>query len=82
MGAGGQIRARLIVSAPSRAASPGPGFAGGVWLDSYDYPALVRDVLRPFGPEGSRRYRPAAHDLRTDAVLDLPWRTAAPGPSW
>jgi uridine kinase len=51
----------------------------GFWLDSYDYPALVRDVLRPFGPEGSRRYRRAAHDLRTDAVLDLPWRTAAPG---
>ena len=53
--------------------------AVGFWLDSYDYEALVRDVLRPFGPGGSRRYRPAVHDLRTDEDLDLPWRTAAPG---
>lgn len=51
----------------------------GFWLDSYDYEALVHNVLEPFGPGGSRRYRPAAHDLRTDEVLDLAWRTAAPG---
>ncbi|MEU7976281.1 uridine kinase [Micromonospora sp. NPDC049089] len=51
----------------------------GFWLDSYDYEALVHNVLEPFGPEGSRRYRPAAHDLRTDEILDLEWRTAAPG---
>jgi uridine kinase len=51
----------------------------GFWLDSYDYEALARNVLRPFGPQGSRRYRPAAHDLRTDEVLDLAWRTAPPG---
>jgi uridine kinase len=51
----------------------------GFWLDSYDYETLVRDVLQPFGPGGSRRYRPASHDLRTDQVVDLAWRTAAPG---
>ncbi|WP_433358425.1 uridine kinase [Micromonospora saelicesensis] len=51
----------------------------GFWLDSYDYEALVHNVLGPFGLGGSRRYRPAAHDLRTDEVLDLAWRTAAPG---
>jgi uridine kinase len=51
----------------------------GFWLDSYDHAALIGDVLRPFGPGGSRRYRPAAHDLETDEVLDLPWRVAAPG---
>jgi uridine kinase len=51
----------------------------GFWLDSYDHEALVRNVLQPFGPSGSRRYRPAAHDLRTDEVLDLAWRTAPPG---
>ena len=51
----------------------------GFWLDSYDYEALVHNVLEPFGLGGSRRYRPAAHDLRTDEVLDLAWRTAAPG---
>ena len=51
----------------------------GFWRDSYDYGALLHNVLAPFGPGGSRRYRPAVHDLRTDEVLDLPWRTAAPG---
>jgi uridine kinase len=53
--------------------------AEGFWLDSYDYDALIHDVARPFGPDGSRRYRPARHDLRSDDVLDLPWQTAAPG---
>ncbi|RAO12377.1 uridine kinase [Micromonospora noduli] len=51
----------------------------GFWLDSYDYEALVHNVLEPFGLGGSRRYRPAVHDLRRDEVLDLAWRTAAPG---
>lgn len=51
----------------------------GFWLDSYDYEALVHNVLRPFGPGGSRRYRPAVHDLRTDKVLDLAWQTAQTG---
>jgi uridine kinase len=45
----------------------------GFWLDSYDYPALVSDVLTPFGPGGDRRYRRAVHDVATDEVLDLPW---------
>jgi len=48
----------------------------GFWLDSYDYPALIANVLVPFGPGGTRRYRTAVHDLETDEVLDLPWRTA------
>ncbi|MCY1143407.1 uridine kinase [Actinoplanes sp. Pm04-4] len=50
----------------------------GFWLDSYDYPALLRDVLRPLGPGGDRRFRRAAHDLRTDAILDLDWEIAPP----
>jgi uridine kinase len=53
--------------------------AEGFWRDSYDYPALRANVLDAFGPGGSRRYREAVHDLSTDRVLDLPWRTAAPG---
>lgn len=51
----------------------------GFWLDSYDYGRLRTDVLEPLGPGGSRRYRPAAHDLLTDEVLEPPWRTAEPG---
>lgn len=53
--------------------------AEGFWRDSFDHAALVREVLEPFGPGGSRRYRPAVHDLGTDQPLDLPWRTAAAG---
>jgi uridine kinase len=50
----------------------------GFWLDSYDYPALTENVLKPFGPRGTRRYRPAIHDLKTDATLDPPWQQAPP----
>jgi uridine kinase len=49
----------------------------GFWLESYDYPALIGNVLVPFGPGGSRRYRPAGHDLASDELLDLPWQQAA-----
>ncbi|GID96319.1 uridine kinase [Amorphoplanes digitatis] len=51
----------------------------GFWRDSYDYRRFRDDVLEPFAPGGSRRYRPTAHDLATDAVLDPPPRTAPPG---
>ncbi len=53
--------------------------AEGFWLDSYDYASLRTSVLDPLGPGGSRWYRPAVHDVRSDAVLDLPPRRAAPG---
>jgi uridine kinase len=48
----------------------------GFWLDSYDYPALIHNVLAPFGSGGSRRYRPACHDVGTDETLELPWLQA------
>lgn len=51
----------------------------GFWQDSYDYRRFRADVLEPFGPGGTRRYRPAAHDLATDTVLDPPPRTAEAG---
>lgn len=44
--------------------------AEGFWLDSYDYRRFRADVLDPFAPGGSRRYRPVAHDLATDAILE------------
>ena len=50
----------------------------GFWRDSYDYDRFRADVLTPFARDGSRRYRPAAHDLDSDAVLDPEWQTAAP----
>ncbi|OJF12736.1 uridine kinase [Couchioplanes caeruleus subsp. caeruleus] len=53
--------------------------AEGFWLDSYDHDALIANVLAPFGPGGTRRYRTAVHDVGTDEVLDLPWLTAPAG---
>lgn len=57
----------------------GPDSPWGFWLDSYDYPRFLADVLDPLGPRGDRRYRLAAHDLTTDQVLDPPWHQADPG---
>ena len=51
----------------------------GFWLDSYDDAALVSRVLEPLGPGGSRRYRPASHDLVSDRLLDPPVQEAPPG---
>ena len=44
----------------------------GFWADSYDYDALRTQVLEPFAPGGSRRYRRAVRHLATDRPLDLP----------
>ena len=50
--------------------------AEGFWLDSYNYEALAENVLDPFGPNGTRRYRDAIHDVETDQILDRPWLVA------
>ncbi|KAA0099812.1 uridine kinase [Mycolicibacterium sp. P1-18] len=50
----------------------------GFWLDSYDYARFTADVLTPFAHNGSRRYRPAAHDVATDTALTVDARVAAP----
>lgn len=51
----------------------------GFWLDAFDYARLRADVLVPLGPGGDRRFRPAAHDLASDRVLDVPRQQAEPG---
>ncbi|MQA80283.1 MAG: uridine kinase [Streptosporangiales bacterium] len=51
----------------------------GCWLDSFDYARLRADVLEPLGPGGSRRYRPVAHDLVTDELVESPVHLAPPG---
>jgi uridine kinase len=42
----------------------------GFWRYAFNHSRFRADVLEPLGPGGSRRYRAAAHDLRTDAVLE------------
>ncbi|MEZ0448417.1 uridine kinase [Cellulomonas sp. ICMP 17802] len=44
----------------------------GYWTDAYDYDALRTEVLEPFAPGGSRRFRRAVRDVRTDIALHLP----------
>jgi uridine kinase len=51
----------------------------GFWRDSFNYRRFRSDVMEPFAPGGSRRYRPAAHDLATDIILDPDPCTALPG---
>jgi uridine kinase len=51
----------------------------GFWLDSYDYARFRSDVLDPFAPKGSRKYRPAAHDVATDTPLTPEPLVAEPG---
>jgi uridine kinase len=53
--------------------------AEGYYEDAYDYDAVVESVLAPLGPGGSRRYRTAVFDLRTDAAVDRPELLAADG---
>jgi uridine kinase len=40
--------------------------AEGYYHDSFDYPALRGSLLDPLGPAGTRRYRTATFDFRTD----------------
>lgn len=41
----------------------------GLWEDSYNYDRFRRDVLDPFAPGGSRRFRRASYSHATDEVL-------------
>jgi uridine kinase len=50
--------------------------AEGFWLDAFDYPALRTNLLEPLGPGGSRRYRTATFDIRTDQPRTEPLRLA------
>jgi uridine kinase len=43
--------------------------AEGYYWDSFDYPAVREALLFPLGPAGSRQYRRAAFDVRTDRPL-------------
>lgn len=43
---------------------------------SFNYRALIKSLLIPLGPGGSRRYRSAVFDYRTDAEVRIPIRVA------
>lgn len=48
----------------------------GYYEDSFDLDAIVDSLLRPLGPDGTREYRTARFDFRTDSPVDCPWHTA------
>lgn len=50
----------------------------GFWYDSHDYPTLRADLLDPFAPGGSGRYRTASHALDTDELLPGGWMSVQP----
>lgn len=49
----------------------------GFWLESYNYPALIKLVLDPLSAHGDGRYQPAWIDPVHDLVLDLEPQSAA-----
>jgi len=51
----------------------------GFYLDSYNYDALIKNLLEPLSPGGNGRFRRAAFDHRTDSAVDSPWEQAPPG---
>jgi uridine kinase len=51
----------------------------GFYLDSYDYMSLRRELLEPFGPSGSGRYRTKVFDLVMDMPIETEVKQAAPG---
>jgi len=50
----------------------------GYYEDSFNYPALLSDVLIPLGPGGDLCYRASHFNLVTDSKTDEPWRRADP----
>ena len=49
----------------------------GFYDDSFNYLALIQELLDPLGPHGNRLYRSAVFDHRADAPMNLPQLHAA-----
>jgi uridine kinase len=50
----------------------------GYFHDSFNYSALVEALLQPLGPGGSRVFRRAVFDFRTDSIVAAPIERAEP----
>jgi uridine kinase len=50
----------------------------GYYEDSFDYPALLSDVLIPLGPGGDLCFRASHFNHVIDAKTDEPWQQAEP----
>jgi uridine kinase len=56
----------------------GPESPEGYYEDSFDYDAFRRHVLEPLGPRGTRRYRAAVFDVRSDTPAPAAEAVAPP----
>lgn len=48
----------------------------GFFRESFNYPALIENLLKPLSPQGNRQYRTAVFDLHADRPVEMPWQTA------
>ncbi|MBN2334339.1 uridine kinase [Candidatus Bathyarchaeota archaeon] len=48
----------------------------GYYIDSFNYRALLEQLLQPLGPAGSLNYRTQAFDYRIDRAVDAPVKKA------
>ena len=49
----------------------------GFYHDSYNYPALIKNLLVPLGPNGNRQYRTASFNLRRNRPVSPTLKTAS-----
>lgn len=50
----------------------GPDSPEGYFNDSFNYPILISALLEPLGPDGDRRFRLRAYDVRADRPVESP----------
>lgn len=48
----------------------------GYYEDSFDYPAIISNVLQPLGPGGDKRYKTSVFDYRADKPTNCQWEMA------
>jgi len=50
--------------------------ADGYYNDSFNYSALIKNLLEPLGPDGNLEYKEAVFDFKTDKEVDTPAKKA------
>lgn len=56
----------------------GPNSPEGYFHESFNYPALIDELLAPLGPAGDRHFRRAVFDYRADRPVEMPQESAPP----
>lgn len=48
----------------------------GYYDDSFNYKAIVENVLIPLSPNGNRKFKPVIFDFRTNSHIEVPFQSA------